>query len=118
MQGFRVVNLEKWRNGVKKWKKWGQPPFPRVEKWGQPPFPREMGSATISTRNGVSHHFHEPPYRGGRLNVSFAKPWNWLGEIGEKHAGSAVYQLEKFTNRQMWCLLKKVRTHFEQNPEP
>ena len=27
---------QKCRNGVKKWKKWGQPPFRK--KWGQPPF--------------------------------------------------------------------------------
>jgi len=53
-------------------------------------------------RNGVSHHFHEPPYRGGRLNVSFAKPWNWLGEIGEKHAGSAVQKSSEIPNLKMW----------------
>jgi len=39
---------------------------------------------------------------GGRLNVSFAKPWNWLGEIGEKHAGSAVGGSSEIPNLKMW----------------
>ena len=55
---------------------------------------------------------------GGRLNVSFEKPWNWLAKINEKHARSEIQKSSEIPNLKMWCLLKKVRTHFEQNPEP
>src|SRR3989338_6638770 len=41
---------------------------------------------------------------GGRLNVSFAKPWNWLGEIGEKNPSSAIRALRNPSNRVMWTL--------------
>ena len=46
---------------------------------------------------------------GGRLNVSFAKPWNWLYEIGEKNPSSAIRALRNPSNRVMW-------THRESNP--
>ncbi len=46
---------------------------------------------------------------GGRLNVSFKKPWNWLGEIGEKNPSSAVGESSKSLNLKMW-------THGESNP--
>ena len=46
---------------------------------------------------------------GGRLNVSFAKPWNWLGEIGGKNPSSAIRALRNPSNRVMW-------THRESNP--
>jgi len=40
---------------------------------------------------------------GGRLNVSFAKPWNWLGEINGKNPSSAIRALRNPSNRVMWC---------------
>ena len=39
---------------------------------------------------------------GGRLNVSFEKPWNWLAKINEKHPSSAVGKSSEIPNLKMW----------------
>ena len=39
---------------------------------------------------------------GGRLNVSFEKPWNWLAKINEKHARSEIQKSSEIPNLKMW----------------
>ena len=46
---------------------------------------------------------------GGRLSVSFAKPWNWLGEANAERRSRKAVGLQKISNRVMW-------THGESNP--
>ena len=41
---------------------------------------------------------------GGRLNVSFAKPWNWLGEANAERRSREAGKLEKSKNLRMWTL--------------
>ena len=52
---------------------------------------------------------------GARLNVSFKKPWNWLGEIGEKNPSSAIRESSKSLNLRMWDILNFARNYFEGN---
>jgi hypothetical protein len=50
----------------------------------------------------------------GVLSVSFKKPWNYLAEMPAEARGEAPSEV---ANKLWWCLLDKVRTHFQQNPE-
>jgi len=49
-----------------------------------------------------------------KLAIDFKNPWNYLAEMPAEDRGEAPSEA---TNRFWWCLLKKVRTHFEQNTE-
>ena len=48
---------------------------------------------------------------GGRLNVSFAKPWNWLGEANAERRSREADKLQKSLNLRMW-------TRLESNQQP
>ena len=50
----------------------------------------------------------------GKLAIDFKNPWNYLAEMPAEARGEAPSEA---TNRLWWCLLEKVRTHFEQNPD-
>jgi len=50
----------------------------------------------------------------GALSVLFKKPWNYLAEMPAEARCEAPSEA---TNRLWWCLLEKVRTHFERNPD-
>ena len=49
-----------------------------------------------------------------KLAIDFKNPWNYLAEMPAEARGEAPSEA---TNRLWWCLLEKVRTHFEQNPD-
>jgi len=66
------------------------------------------GSAAIQTL------FVNRRLAAGALSVSFKKPWNYLAEMPAEARREAPSEA---TNRLWWCLLEKVRTHFEQNPD-
>jgi hypothetical protein len=60
----------------------------------------------------------------GRLAMEFKKPWNYLAETPPDLSAEALAKEEargeapsEATNHFWWCLLKKVRTHFEENPD-
>ena len=50
----------------------------------------------------------------GKLAIDFKNPWNYLAEMPAEARREAPSEA---TNRLWWCLLEKVRTHFEQNPD-
>ena len=49
-----------------------------------------------------------------KLMIDFKNPWNYLYEMPVEARGKAPSEA---VNRKWWCLLEKVRTHFEENPE-
>jgi len=67
------------------------------------------GKAAIQTQKFVNRRL-----AAGKLAIDFKNPWNYLAEMPAKARGEAPSEA---TNQLWWCLLEKVRTHFEQNPE-
>jgi len=53
----------------------------------------------------------------GKLAIDFKNPWNYLAEMPAEARGEAPSEANHAVNKLWWCLLEKVRTHFEQNPE-
>jgi len=53
----------------------------------------------------------------GRLEIDFKNPWNYLAEMPAEARGEAPSEANHAVNKLWWCLLEKVRTHFEQNPD-
>ena len=53
----------------------------------------------------------------GKLAIDFKNPWNYLAEMPAEARGEAPSEANSGVNQLWWCLLEKVRTHFEQNPE-
>ncbi|MBU6431670.1 hypothetical protein KGQ29_04885 [Patescibacteria group bacterium] len=50
----------------------------------------------------------------GKLAIDFKNPWHFLAEMPAEARREAPSEA---TNQLWWCLLEKVRTHFEQNPD-
>jgi len=50
----------------------------------------------------------------GKLAIDFKKPFNFLAKLPAEARGEAPSEV---ANSIWWCLLEKVRIHFEQNPE-
>ncbi|MFA5926488.1 MAG: hypothetical protein WC831_06225 [Parcubacteria group bacterium] len=48
------------------------------------------------------------------LAVDFKIPWQMLAET---NAEAENAETKTALNRKWWCLLEKVRTHFQQNPD-
>jgi hypothetical protein len=44
-------------------------------------------------------------------------PWNYIAEMPAEAMGEAPSEANSGVNKLWWCLLEKVRTHFEQNPD-
>jgi len=53
----------------------------------------------------------------GKLAIDFKNPWNYLAEMPAEARGEAPSETNSVVNKLWWCLLEKVRTHFEQNPD-
>jgi len=53
----------------------------------------------------------------GKLAIDFKKPWNYLAEMPAEARGEAPSEANHAVNKLWWCLLEKVRTHFERNPD-
>jgi len=53
----------------------------------------------------------------GKLAIDFKNPWNYLAEMPAEARGEAPSEANPAGNKLWWCLLEKVRTHFEQNPD-
>jgi len=53
----------------------------------------------------------------GKLAIDFKNPWNYFAEMPAEARGEAPSEANHAVNKLWWCLLEKVRTHFEQNPE-
>jgi DNA invertase Pin-like site-specific DNA recombinase len=53
----------------------------------------------------------------GKLAIDFKNPWHFLAEMPAEARGEAPSEANSSVNKLWWCLLKKVRTHFEQNPD-
>ena len=67
------------------------------------------GKAAISRICGMNRRL-----AAGKLAIDFKNPWNYLAEMPAEASGEAASEA---TNQLWWCLLEKVRTHFEQNPD-
>ena len=50
----------------------------------------------------------------GALSVSFKKPWNYLYEMSAERRRREAHTL---SDKLWWCLLEKVRTFYQQNPD-
>jgi len=48
-----------------------------------------------------------------QLHISFKKPWSYLAQTT---ISAYAHKEIAGANTQWWSLLKKVRTHYEQNP--
>ena len=53
----------------------------------------------------------------GKLAIDFKNPWNYLAEMPAEARGEAPSEANSAGNKLWWCLLEKVRTHFERNPD-
>jgi len=53
----------------------------------------------------------------GKLAIDFKNPWNYLAEMPAEARGEAPSEANSAVNKLWWCLLEKVRTHFERNPD-
>ena len=53
----------------------------------------------------------------GKLEIDFKKPWNYLHFLPAEARAAGEGEAEHSSNRIWWCLLEKVRTHFEKNPQ-
>jgi len=53
----------------------------------------------------------------GKLAIDFKNPWNYLAEMPAEARGETPSEANSSVNKLWWCLLEKVRTHFEQNPD-
>ena len=53
----------------------------------------------------------------GRLETDFKKPWNYLYFLLAEARREAPREAKQSSNSVWWCLLDKVRTHFERNPD-
>ena len=52
-----------------------------------------------------------------RLFVDFKKPWNYLYFLPAETRAEGEVATKNEVNRLWWCLLDKVRTYYEQNPD-
>jgi hypothetical protein len=53
-----------------------------------------------------------------KLSIDFKTPWHLLYKIPAEARAESPSEAEKKTiNSIWWCLLDKIRTHFEKNPD-
>jgi len=69
------------------------------------PFPPKAGNKTFDKFRRISAR---------TLAVDFKIPWDFLVET---NAETENAETKIALNRKWWCLLEKVRTHFQQNPD-
>jgi hypothetical protein len=53
----------------------------------------------------------------GKLAIDFKNPWHFFAEMPAEARREVPSEANSSANKFWWCLLEKVRTHFEQNPE-
>jgi hypothetical protein len=53
----------------------------------------------------------------GKLAIDFKNPWHFLAEMPAEARCEAPSEANSSANKFWWCLLEKVRTHFERNPD-
>jgi len=58
-----------------------------------------------------------PRFTSGRLSFVFKKPWQFLAELPAEAFSTPTDRAQSAPNSLWWCLLDKVGTHYEQNPQ-
>ena len=53
----------------------------------------------------------------GKLAIDFKNPWNYLAEMPAEARGEAPSEANSAVNKLWWCLLEKVRTFYQENPD-
>jgi hypothetical protein len=49
--------------------------------------------------------------------VELKKPWNYLHELAKENRGETAAGGIFPSNTEMWCLLEKVRTYYQENTD-